>query len=392
VNHLDGALYNGPTWTSEPEHASVLSFDGVDDYVYVPPNLVLNMSDRFEIEAWIKVTGTANYYAIVDKHAGGAPAQGYTLYVSGGRLRLSIYAGPNGNGDVMGTTDLRDSAWHHVLGRWTGQAMQVYVDGRLEGGVSWSYAPVPNSNAACIGRRTDGWGGYMLFRGVIGEVRISHYNNAPVLVRIGPQSAIVGMPKAILLQATDADPSDIGRLTFYTSANDEQGGGMYSIPGEQILTQSPGATSATLSWTPAPPDAGSYQVRMGVQDLYGNDEEIAPVVILPADAVTLPGVPSGRTGSPMTVSKLSPDGNTLGLSWDVATCGSSSHTLVHGGGSQLPPTPGGTYRLAGSACDLGGTGTYTWVNWINPSSDPKNFCWWLILATDGAAAEGSWGT
>jgi len=214
TNHLDGVLYNGPAWTTDSEHASVLSFDGADDYVYIPPNLALNPSDRFEIEAWTKVTGTANYYAIVDKHGGGVPAQGYTLYVSGGRLRFSIYAGANGNGDVVGTTDLRDSAWHHLLGRWTGQAMQVYVDGVLEGGVAWTYAPVSNSNAACIGRRTDGWGGYMLFRGMIGEVRISHCNNAPVLARIGAQSAVVGAPKAVPLQATDADPGDTGELTF----------------------------------------------------------------------------------------------------------------------------------------------------------------------------------
>jgi hypothetical protein len=227
---------------------------------------------------------------------------------------------------------------------------------------------------------------------MIGEVRISHYNNSPVLACIGAQSAFVGLPKAIFLQSTDADPADLAELTFYTSANDEESGGQYSIPGEQILTQTPGAGSATPSWTPDPPDVGSCQVRMGVQDLYGSDEEIVPVVILPSDAVTIPGVPSGRTGSPMTVSKLSRDGNTLELAWDVATCGSTSHILVYGGGSQLPSAPGGTYRLSGSACGLGATGSYTWVNGINPSSDPKNFYWWLILATDGAAAEGSWGT
>jgi hypothetical protein len=141
--------------------------------------------------------------------------------------------------------------------------------------------------------------------------------------------------------------------------------------------------------TPALPP-GPHLIETFAVDNFAHTHAVMPA----SDTVTIvtpPGVPSGLTGVAMTVSKLAPNGNTLGLSWDPVTCGSSSHILVFGGGSQLPSAPGGTYLLSGSACGLGGTGSYAWLNTINPSSDPTNFYWWLILATDGASTEGSWG-
>ncbi len=163
--------------------------------------------------------------------------------------------------------------------------------------------------------------------------------------------------------------------------------------GSGIATPIDGAFDGKVepyTFTTPPLSPGPHLVETLAVDNLAHTHAVLPA----SDTVTVmtpPGVPSGLTGFPMTVSKLTPSGNTLGLTWDPVTCGSSSHILVYGGGSQLPPAPGGTYLLSGSACGLGGTGSYTWVNSINPSSDPTNFYWWLILATDGASTEGSWG-
>jgi len=147
--------------------------------------------------------------------------------------------------------------------------------------------------------------------------------------------------------------------------------------------------SFTFTTTPLLP--GPHLIEAMASDRLGQFDSASPA----QDWVTIlappPGVPSGRSGVPLQVSKITSDGNTLGLNWDVATCGSTNHQLIYGGGSQLPAGPGGVYGLAGSACSLGGSGSFTWVNGINPSTDPRGFFWWLILATDGSGTEGSWG-
>jgi len=44
-----------------------------------------------------------------------------------------------------------------------------------------------------------------------------------------------------------------------------------------------------------------------------------------------------------------------------------------------------TYAISGAACGLGATGTATW------SSVPAGDLWYVVVATDGAGTEGTWG-
>lgn len=105
-----------------------------------------------------------------------------------------------------------------------------------------------------------------------------------------------------------------------------------------------------------------------------------------------PGVPPGVPET-MTVEKLSADASTLSLSWDVLTCsGAADHHIVFGTGSQLPGTPGGTYGLSGSNCGIGTVSPFIWEDMPDPSPDPTGLLWWLVVASDAAEVEGSWGT
>jgi hypothetical protein len=174
-NGQNGTIY-GSNWTS---HASnyALDHDGIDDYETAlnGPNPV-NIDSEFYVQAWIKAeVSELTYQAIVDKHYyhGGDKARGFTFYLSLGKLRLSIYTYNNGNGNVFGTSDLRDNAWHKVAGSWDGEKMKVFVDGSLEGEVTWSYAPYSNVNEqVTIGKRLLEHGGKMYFQGMIDDVRI----------------------------------------------------------------------------------------------------------------------------------------------------------------------------------------------------------------------------
>ena len=63
--------------------------------------------------------------------------------------------------------------------------------------------------------------------------------------------------------------------------------------------------------------------------------------------------------------------------------------LLYGGGSQLPATFGLPYGLMGAECSLGAP-PFTWSS-PDPGADPSGWIWWVIVATDGAGIEGSWG-
>lgn len=172
-NQNDGAI-SGALWTNGCYGSSALSFDGNDDKVTVPHSTSLDITEPFSVQAVIKCTGQDNYYAIVDKFKYNASdSKGFAFYLSGGKLRISIYSGANGNGGKIGTTNLRDSECHHVFTSWDGDTIRLYVDGNLEGKSAWAYAPGSTTQNLGIGYRLSGHGGTMPFKGTIDEVVIS---------------------------------------------------------------------------------------------------------------------------------------------------------------------------------------------------------------------------
>jgi hypothetical protein len=175
-NNNDGTI-SGATWTTGFSgsalyfHGGGQWFDG--DVVTVLNSSSLDINGEFTVEAWIKAEGIDNYLAIVDKYQYQDPiSRGFTLYLTTGRLRFGIYSGSHGSGNCSGTSDLRDTTWHHVAGTWGGGYMRVYVDCQMEGEVAWTCPPASTTNNLGIGKRLSGWGGYMPFLGTIDEVRI----------------------------------------------------------------------------------------------------------------------------------------------------------------------------------------------------------------------------
>ncbi len=119
---------------------------------------------------------------------------------------------------------------------------------------------------------------------------------------------------------------------------------------------------------------------------------LTPVATVSVEATSdPPGVPDGITGAAMLAEKVSPGGSSLTLTFDVTACsGAADHQVIFGGGSTLPGTIGGAFSPSGGACAVGGS-PFAWNGVPDPSSDPTRLLWYLVLATDGADTEGSWG-
>jgi hypothetical protein len=105
-----------------------------------------------------------------------------------------------------------------------------------------------------------------------------------------------------------------------------------------------------------------------------------------------PGVPDGTGGTmPVTVTPTSADGSTLEVSYDVTSCtNAADHHILFGEGSGLPAAPGGVFTLLGSVCRIGNAPPYTWTD-VPRAGDGTNLIWFLVVATDSAGVEGSWG-
>ena len=134
------------------------------------------------------------------------------------------------------------------------------------------------------------------------------------------------------------------------------------------------------------PDPGSkpYVCQPHVPEMTG-------MVTVDAPSAWPPPVPDGTGGTPMTVVGLDVPAETLLVSWDEPACaGAANYQILYGGGSQLPAGVTGRFALLGSECTLGSS-PYTWYNTPDPAQDPSGFIWWLVVATDGLALEGSWG-
>lgn len=109
-------------------------------------------------------------------------------------------------------------------------------------------------------------------------------------------------------------------------------------------------------------------------------------------APALPGVPDGSTGSQVLVGKLAPNGSSLSITYDTSTCADATdHQIIYGQKSGFPAKPGGLYTVQGGECGIGSASPYAWA--ATPSaSDGSGLTWFLIVSTDGAGAEGPWGT
>jgi hypothetical protein len=94
-----------------------------------------------------------------------------------------------------------------------------------------------------------------------------------------------------------------------------------------------------------------------------------------------PPVPDGRNATtPMVPLRLTSAGDAIRVSWDVTSCPATDYNLLYGDLGTVA-----AYALSGAACSLGTSGSYDW------SGVPAGSLYFVVVGTDGAGTEGSWG-
>jgi len=205
-----------------PYQNRALSLDGVDDYVGVADNDILDIgTSDFTISFWIKMNtaDTTNGYRLICKRTG---VIGYEIYINPSETDVEIFIGDSGGyiHELGTTTNIRDMAWHHIVvvfdrdGNATG-----YVDGTAEGArdISLINGSIANAGILAIGNSV---GGGNEFYGKIDEVRIWNYARTEGQIRASMDLTLPGdTPGLVGYWRFDGQPSSKTAYDFTPNAN-----------------------------------------------------------------------------------------------------------------------------------------------------------------------------
>ncbi|QTA81634.1 Uncharacterized protein dnl_39760 [Desulfonema limicola] len=148
---------------------NALEFDGVDDYVTIPHNAGLALTDNFTLEVWFKA-GTLGE-RLIDK-GGVGTNEGFTFDTYNAKLRFINKGTDIGEStSIDGATTLQAGQWYHAAVVFsTASGVTIYNNGVIDANATPSIAGVDYGYPLNIGSVGQSPGSF--FDGQIDEVRI----------------------------------------------------------------------------------------------------------------------------------------------------------------------------------------------------------------------------
>ncbi len=164
---------------------NAIEFGGTDDYVRIPDDDVLDLTDKGTLEAWVYISAYQNYGGIVMKGSlSDFSDEQYTLQLGGpgyGSNSQALIGFRNSSGtDIYVTSNdsLDLNTWYHVAGVWdydssssTG-TMVIYVNGVENGSDTITSSPQTTDTSGSLNIGINPEAGTFPFNGIIDEVRV----------------------------------------------------------------------------------------------------------------------------------------------------------------------------------------------------------------------------
>ena len=142
----NGTLVNGVGYNGS--NGGSLSFDGVDDYVNIPYNSILNSSTTFTVDFWFKSNNISKEQVFFSTSAP-SPVSGYHIEVYSSKIILQVY--PGGTFTFSSQT-LSSNTFYNVSVTYNSGNIIYYINGASAGTANYTFTP-SNIDAA-IGKST----------------------------------------------------------------------------------------------------------------------------------------------------------------------------------------------------------------------------------------------
>ena len=124
---VKGTLFGNPVWSKTGVHGGCLTFDGVDDYVFIDGKFKYG---NYTVAIWFR-DDSAGQRDIVSCCAPG-PSHGILLEIgTDGRMRFlhRFPLGTSGGTSIYSTASYADGKWHHVAATKSATTITLYMDG-----------------------------------------------------------------------------------------------------------------------------------------------------------------------------------------------------------------------------------------------------------------------
>ncbi len=172
-NNNNGIVYGAMLITGIGGGA--LSFDAVDDYVYVPDSETLDLGNsNFTISVWINSFNPASYDTILDKDVVGTPSGIIRMNTEYGKIYffMNSIESPYYGAEV--SNPITANEVHHVVATRSNSEFSLWLDGVKVNTTISDEGSVNNDKPLIIGSRND-FNPRTFFNGTIDEVKI--YNH-----------------------------------------------------------------------------------------------------------------------------------------------------------------------------------------------------------------------
>lgn len=185
---------------------------GGDREIWTTSQIASPGSQEFTVEAWVRggatMKGAITNFESVQTNSTSQHYDRMLVITPTGQAAFGICGQECPAGDLVGTTDLRDGAWHHVVGRFSksGTQAQLFVDGALQATATKTTAYVTSGWWRIGGYQVTGWFGFtrpQQFIGDLGRVRI--YNAALTPTQVAARYAATKAYFAPARQAANLD-------------------------------------------------------------------------------------------------------------------------------------------------------------------------------------------
>ncbi len=170
---LHGTAF-GPTTVADPVgNVAALDFDGIDDFILVRNDPLLNFTKQISVGFWIKIKEFISGESYPISHGNWENRWKVSISPNSQTLRWTIKT-RDGVADLDSKTALLQNEFYHVLTLFDGSEMKIYLNGKLDNTRSWSGALLKTDIDLTIGRVLPNNTSHN-FHGVLDDIRIYSY-------------------------------------------------------------------------------------------------------------------------------------------------------------------------------------------------------------------------